>query len=790
MELIDQVKAICERLAPLGWDALMKRHGLDISAANLEAELHRDISKTIDRRVPGFMDFIGAGFSAIHPYNPSMSLLYHALASPNVHPGPGNTPLANSDVYPSLEDLDIIENYIFSCKHPAGGVFNRNHAFFETHFKKENLVIAVFAYQYKPGSKTVHGRYADICYSRTGVARMGTDPPQYIGSSRSFWPVPPGQPHQFSVMAARYAAFIAEIRPIAVRGEVMSAQNSDRDNYVFPLHKLFSGSSCIDGLTVPVFSFEENHVSEKLRLLFRSQGIASAFDLEAPPFKRSSGKGLNIKRQKCGSSILLAPKETKALVEPAMQAGHMLNFKVPPGTEHNDRRYSTSLQVENTGRFRNSARIGPEYANIRFELKDGVVVNLFDEFDASQEAGYLRKINLGGYDAVVFSDNSCDGCIEIKFSKDFGWIDTRFPAYSLIAAPDFFPLCDQSDIANWEADNEIKDQFNQGGTDPLFTTRRFINPVIDSALNQGVSAFDFLNKQKIKTTTAMVSMSVLSSDNPDVKSNERQVSWLTDAASGFFAPGWDVSLVTVEEFDYDFLSTAGLGSPFPEDTKLCAALNSFWPAVAPDASRTFITARVAPKKHFTTALPLTDDELGYHPNHPDVLSRKQKPSTGWDGEQGPFFEMGFSQVNYCSIDRSDYTANMLKKLFTVEKLSLIDAAEWINRMIALRNCIFVLPPAGDHVSRTKLSLISVQKIDNWVEQSELDRADPLLSGPGFVMDFALLNGEEQLTDDPKRRTQKVEESYLCQLSERFLFWRNRKQEEFQPVNRGTIPLKW
>lgn len=269
-----------------------------------------------------------------------------------------------------------------------------------------------------------------------------------------------------------------------------------------------------------------------------------------------------------------------------------------------------------------------------------------------------------------------------------------------------------------------------------------------------------------------------------------QVSWLPDAASGYFAPGWDVTLVTTGNIDYDFLSTSGLGSPFPEDTKLCAALNSFWPAVAPDASRTFITARVAPGGTFKTALPLTDDELGYHLLHPKVIDRSVKSSTGWDGEQGPFFQNDFSLVNYCSIDRSDYTSNMMNNLFSMDKLSLIDANEWISRMIAMRNCIFVLPPSGDHVSKTKLSLISFEKIKFWEEELKEKTADSLLSGPGFLFEFALLSKNEKRTADPKRRTKAVEASYMCQLSDRFLFWKSHSGKKFNKVNRGTIPLKW
>ncbi len=788
MALIDQVDKICKRLETFGWASLLKRHGLDILSTDLETELHRDISGTIDRRIPGFMDFTHSGHAGIQPYNPPMSLLYHALASPNVHPGPGNFPVADSKAYPSIEELDVIENYIFSTEHPKGTII-RDQKFFEDHFQKKNLVIAVFAYQYRPGIKSVHGHYADFCYSRTGIARIGTRDFQFIGSNRSFWPVVRNESHQFCVMPARYGVFLSEIRKRAAEREVMFAQKTDDELYVFPLHKLFSGPGCIGGQTIPEFDFLEEHVSEKLRLLFLSQDPNSKFKLNKDPFIRRSGDGLQLKLLRNGFSTFLIPVASPVLVEEARQDDKIVNFIVPPGNENDDRRYSTSLQIENTGRFQ-EARIGPEYANIRFELdKMGKISNLSNQFSASREPEFLKKINKGGYKAVVFTDNSCDGCIEVKFSKPIDWVSGFLPAFSLVTAPDFFPLCDQSDIVNWENKNEIKDQFRQGGTDPLFTTRKFVNPGIRSSITN-TSAFDNLNTRKIRTTTAIVSMSVLSAKNPKGKNNQMQVSWLPDAASGYFAPGWDVTLVTTENVGYDFLSTSGLGSPFPEDTKLCAALNSFWPAVAPDASRTFISARVAPGGTFKTALPLTDDELGYHPLHSKVINRSVKSSSGWDGEQGPFFQKNFTLVNFCSIDRSDYTNNMMNNLFSIDKLSLIDANEWINRMIAMRNCIFVLPPPGDRVSKTKLSLVTFEKIKFWEEEPEELTADSLLSGPGFLFEFALLSKNEKKTTDPKRRTKEVVAAYTCQLSDRFLFWKNHTNKKFNKVNRGTIPLKW
>jgi hypothetical protein len=65
---------------------------------------------------------------------------------------------------------------------------------------------------------------------------------------------------------------------------------------------------------------------------------------------------------------------------------------------------------------------------------------------------------------------------------------------------------------------------------------------------------------------------------------------LPDDCAGVFAPGWDVAADRLPGRNGAVhLAAYGLGSPFPEDAKLCAALSTFWPAVAPDVFRTFAT---------------------------------------------------------------------------------------------------------------------------------------------------------------------------------------------------------
>src|SRR5580704_17140838 len=68
--------------------------GLDIGKADLAAELARKLA--IDRSVPGFEDFSLAGTRGIEPGFPAASLLYHAFASPDVHPSATGNPATSN----------------------------------------------------------------------------------------------------------------------------------------------------------------------------------------------------------------------------------------------------------------------------------------------------------------------------------------------------------------------------------------------------------------------------------------------------------------------------------------------------------------------------------------------------------------------------------------------------------------------------------------------------------------------------------------------------------------------
>ena len=251
MALIKQVATICNRLASKGWHALFDRHGLDITAPNLEQELKKTLPN-IGRGIPGFEDFARDGNRGIEPGSPAGSLLYHGLASPAVHPTQNGEPSNDPDAYPTIEELDTIENYIYSLKRVKGSDLSK-------------YKIAVFAYQYRTRTRSPHGFHADLAFSRTGIARVGTAVANYDAKRRGYWVEAADGNGGIAVMPVRYAAFLAEVRLPGPEDAIMEQVWEDgfRD-FVFPVHKLFPGDECLVDLTIEDLQFHENHRNEKL----------------------------------------------------------------------------------------------------------------------------------------------------------------------------------------------------------------------------------------------------------------------------------------------------------------------------------------------------------------------------------------------------------------------------------------------------------------------------------------------------------------------------------------------
>ena len=128
------------------------------------------------------------------------------------------------------------------------------------------MAIVVFAHEYRPAPETVHQKHADLCFSRTGVARVGTASLMYDNKLRGFLPFDERDVHSIRVLPAKYSAFIA----IQMKGDYKQfgpmrfKEEDDKLDFWVPIHKLFNGTECIRNRDIHV-SLSIHHINEKLR---------------------------------------------------------------------------------------------------------------------------------------------------------------------------------------------------------------------------------------------------------------------------------------------------------------------------------------------------------------------------------------------------------------------------------------------------------------------------------------------------------------------------------------------
>lgn len=669
MALIEQVKQICTRLAPHGWRELLLHQGLDITATDLEAELAKEL-QNIDRNIEGFNDFALEGIRGIEPRKPARSLLFHALAAPSVVKNVDGSELT---AFPTLAELEIIENYVYGVK-PPSLLELRALA------QRAPLAIAVFASEYRPAPETVHRKHADMCFSRTGVARVGTAEPLYEPKFRGFLPFVEGNNKAFRVLPARYSAYIAVLN----RGNQnlfgpmrFQPEDGQRDFWV-PLHKLFSGKECIRDRNLNL-TLEAHHVNEKLRrihLALKEAGWAEP-DINKPPFIFTTGIAEWSNNPEFGTELLV-PVVHSTLVEPADYEGNPLTFIVPQGSAT----LSSSLSIPPV----NGARHAPEYVHARdkFTLDNQAEP---PENQPNNQPNIAEIVANGGYRARHYIDFTGDGWIEPLCPEIAVSIPRRVPAYSLVTAPDFFPNCDQRELMNWweqSVPTALRQRIWQIPPETLSDERLAPNLQLQQA------GF----RQEDSSVTAIVSLphSILAQETQlDVPQTTRH-SYLPDAASGVFAPGWDTSFDRTAD-GVEHLAAYGLGSPFPEDSKLCAALSTFWPAVAPDAARTF-----EPNPNWPTVSPLTDTEIGQVGNLP------------WDGVAGPrLIELdGKKVVEYSALDYVDYVKNALQNEFSLSLTGQVDVSEYEARVLAMARVYLAL--GLNFNARGQWSVLSFQEV--------------------------------------------------------------------------------
>lgn len=638
LSLVAGVAAVCRRLAPLGWrDLLLEVTGgqLDLLAVDLEHELLKPLVK-IDRTCLGFGDFAMHGSRAIEPGQPDQSLLYHALAAPTVVATRDGAELRG---FPTLTEIETIENFIYSaCKATLADI--------KAYAGTANLAIVVFAVHYRNAPMSAHGRHAQLCFARTGIAHLGTIEPFYDPKLRSFANVDAARPYDFRVTPRRFAAYLAK-RVTGYDGTfaLQDPQEGDiaRDFWV-PLHKLFSGPECLANLDLDIqwSSGMRNDEIASFHRIVQGQGLTTSWtgdDLEQFPFVIKDERIASLSKREESGTGLMVPRPAP-LIEKAQYKGEPLTFPV-----HNAlTRFAKNIQISSLfvmpaaaapvepGYYldtdQDSPRTAPEYINIRHRVKGGKVESLNPRPDL------MEVIRKGGYDALHYTDSSGDGWVTVSCRQlqDHG-VTTCRAAFCLVGLPDFLPKINQRDLMLWWRNDVPK---------PLRPTLWSVPPLALShariaanvELPVGFSLLD-------KTVTAIVSQmaapghdqAALPKQEPNGPLNFEKVG-LPDGSPGLFDPGWDVSIgvrsTNGGKDIHKYLVGHGLGSPFIEDAKLCAAMGAYWPGLAPDATRQY-----QPEKWmdgipypWPSIVPLTDEELGMVPS-------ANGKRMSWDGVVGP-----------------------------------------------------------------------------------------------------------------------------------------------------------
>jgi hypothetical protein len=483
--------------------------------------------------------------------------------------------------------LEIIENYVFSAAFPSLP---------DLRFRArgEPLALAVFAYEYAPAIDTLHRRHADMCFSRTGISRIGNCEANYIPKSRGYLPNSQ-RTKAIHVVPARFGTFIASLRKgnkHTIGPERFQDGDGNRDFWV-PIHKVFSGRECIQGFDIDL-QIISHHVNEKIRrlhLALQSEGVSTGWtptELENPPFRIT--EDLANFDDLAG---LLTPLP-HSLVEPAKLNGKYVGFPVP---HHHVTENATLWFKDYLG-----ARRWPEFVHAKHAIRGDKIVYLPDCKDSSIN----DIVRDGGYTALNFVDRSADGWIELACSTLAIEIPCKLSAYSIIAQPDFFPLVKQQDLMEWW-ENSVPPEMKEN----LWPARDVTpSPLSECRCPANFTLAGAHFDSRDNTITAIIGMERSLPPGTHISPiRVRRESTLSYRASNLFGPGWDSSV----DFNRDTLSpngafhlaNYGLASPFLEDTLICAANGAFWPGAVPDVTRFF------PPGLYPTVTPFYDGEYAW-----------------------------------------------------------------------------------------------------------------------------------------------------------------------------------
>jgi hypothetical protein len=679
--LIDGVGAACKRLAPLGWrQVLLEATGgeLDITEADLKAELTKPLAR-IDRTYPGFGDFDAAGARAISRGNPDRSLLYHAFASPGVLADRNGAALGS---FPTLAEIEAVENFVYGAEPPTL-------AELQGRAEGRPLGIAVFALQYRNTPLSVHGQHAELCFARAGIARLGSIEPFYDAARRNFTTGDEARPFDFRVVPRRFAAYVA----VKADGADASfgpqdALPGDRDlAFWVPIHKLFSGPECIAGRNLDLelaYGLRNDELAQFHRFLELNglQNNWGGSDLENFPFVIKDERIGSLSQRTDFGFGVLEPRPSPLTVA-AQYKGLPLTFPVdgrytsePDGLQFSSLQILPAAETGPEPRYiqdaaQSTQRPAPEYLNIRHRLAaNGAIDNL------NLRPDMMEIIRKGGYQTLHYIDFSGDGWIAARCPQLEDAIAERMPAYCMVGLPDFFPDVTQRGLMQW---------WQNSVPEPVRAALWAIPPYALSQTRIAANVTLPIGFSLEDTTiTAIVSQPVDAPgpiQPPNGPVSDSKVG-LPDGSPGLFDPGWDTSqgiyFTDPRRKLQKFLAGYGLGSPFVEDAKLCAALGNYWPAAAPDATRVYQPAkRLGGELYpYPTSTPLTDEEIGSAPLGEGTFMP-------WDGVRGPVLRSigGQPVVAYSDELRVDYID--LAGTMTAALTSRIDAGEYQRRTLAM-----------------------------------------------------------------------------------------------------------
>lgn len=742
--LIDSVAAACRRLAPLGWRSMLRDvtgGELDITAADLHAELVKPLSH-IDRNYPGFGDFDIAGKRGIEAGRPDQSLLYHAFASSTVTTDRQGNTLAG---FPTIAEIDAVENYVYGVTPPTLGELRRR-------FADKPLAIAAFALQYRNTPNSVHGRHAELCFARAGVARLGTTGPLYNDRTRAFEGLDATNPFAFRVVPQRFAAYLAVqmkgdyrsfgpqdfLEPNSNKGE-QDEGDENRDFWV-PVQKLFNGTECIQGYTLALDIDRDLRNDELARFhqFLDTNGYLNNWrgaDLDKFPFTIRDEKIASFSENTSFGPGVIVPKPAPLFVA-AQYDGKPVTFPVDPRYTSNPENLEySSMQVlpaagsDNpfnyfASRSPDTQRPAPEYLNVRHKvLPDGSVVNLNDD------PNLMTVIKNGGYQAQHYIDFTGDGWVIARCSQLEFEIPDSVPAYCMVGPPDFFPKVRQRELMLWwqnDVPAVLRDTLWPLPPFALSQTRIAANITLPIGFS-----IDDVTVSAIVTQPQSGGGPVQTPNGPLPET----LTGLPDASPGLFDPGWDTSqgiyFTDVQAPIQKFLVGYGLGSPFVEDAKLCASLGNYWPGISPDATREFqpnklLGGAVTP---WPSNAPMTDEEIGITP----VAGDKNLP---WDGVRGPSERIidGNHYAAYQDVMRVDYVD--MPKTMTAALTSRVDLAEYEARVLAMEAVYWALGIRGGSyvqsmTEKSKWSVLSFHGADdNDPELAEAEQALAVkLTGP-------------------------------------------------------------